>query len=49
MAPEDRRQRISLLIAPETLERWKATGEGWRKRMGALVDASPPTTPPETQ
>lgn len=32
---------ISLRIRPDTLERWKATGEGWQTRMAEALDKLP--------
>lgn len=33
------KQRVTLRIPPDVVERWRATGKGWQSRMVALVSA----------
>ena len=38
MPDTERRVPISIRIAPETLDRFRATGPGWQGRMNAALD-----------
>ena len=38
--PPSGKVRVTMLLKPETIERFKATGKGWQARMSDALDAA---------